>query len=212
MGYMCPYCGEGLPEDEECPCQAIDDGPSDFTFGRTAKREQDQRRRDQLRSAGLLESFTPAEIGDRDGWLCGICKDPSRLVDPSPDAPRALSPSIDHILPVSAGGQHNRANVRITHLWCNVERNSSKTPSPDSMRSKLSRLLDGTPIPEELHRNTSSSWHWPARSRIEFMIALYIATGRVACRRQLPLILVTETQKHGSKGPPARWPVIVLAL
>ena len=29
-----------------------------------------------MRAAGLLESFTKAEIGDRDGWLCGICKDP----------------------------------------------------------------------------------------------------------------------------------------
>jgi hypothetical protein len=23
MGYICPYCGEGLPEDEECPCQSF---------------------------------------------------------------------------------------------------------------------------------------------------------------------------------------------
>jgi hypothetical protein len=22
MGYICPYCGEGLPEDEDCPCSA----------------------------------------------------------------------------------------------------------------------------------------------------------------------------------------------
>jgi hypothetical protein len=25
MGYICPYCGEGLPEDETCPCQSYTD-------------------------------------------------------------------------------------------------------------------------------------------------------------------------------------------
>jgi hypothetical protein len=132
-----------------------------------------------MRAAGQVESFTAAEIGDRDGWLCGICLDIARPVDPGPGAPRALSPSIDHIVPVSAGGQHARSNVRITHLWCNVERNSGGTPDPAYMRARLSRLLDGSPIPEELHRAQFPSWQWPASPRIEYMIALYIAAGRV---------------------------------
>lgn len=29
MGYICPYCGEGLPEDETCPCQSFADGEDD---------------------------------------------------------------------------------------------------------------------------------------------------------------------------------------
>jgi hypothetical protein len=143
------------------------------------KRQQDRRRREQMHAAGQVESFTTAEIGDRDGWLCGICQDIARPVDPDPDAPRALSPSIDHIVPVSAGGRHARSNVRITHLWCNVERNSGETPDPAYMRARLSHLLDGSPIPEELHRAQFPSWQWPAIPRIEYMIALYIAAGRV---------------------------------
>jgi hypothetical protein len=23
MGYICPYCDEGLPKDETCPCQSL---------------------------------------------------------------------------------------------------------------------------------------------------------------------------------------------
>jgi 5-methylcytosine-specific restriction endonuclease McrA len=178
MGYICPHCGEGLPEDEECPCQAI--GDDDLGRGRAAKRGQDRRRKCLIRANGSVESFTHAEIGERDDWVCGICQDTNRLVDPQPGAARALSPSIDHIVPVSGGGPHTRTNVRITHLWCNVERNSGEPRSPEYMRAKLSRLVDGTPVPEELHRSQFPSWRWPASPHIEYMIALYIAAGQVA--------------------------------
>jgi hypothetical protein len=133
-----------------------------------------------MRTAGPPEAFTTAEIGHHDGWVCGICQDPGRLVDPSPGAPRALSPSVDHVVAVSRGGPHTRDNARIAHLWCNVERGSGKTRSPEYMRARLSQVLDGTPIPEELHRSRSPSWAWPASPRIEFTIALYITAGWVA--------------------------------
>ena len=175
MGYICPDCGEGLPADKECPCQAIAD-----ELARAAKRGQDRRRINLMRASGPVESFTAAEIGERDGWVCGICQDVGRLVDPRPTAPRALSPSIDHIIAVSAGGTHTRTNVRITHLWCNTERNSGEPSPPECMRAQLSRLLDGTPVPEEIHRRQFPSWRWPASRRIETMIALYIAAGQLA--------------------------------
>jgi 5-methylcytosine-specific restriction endonuclease McrA len=173
MGYICPYCGEGLPEDELCPCQS--GGPFD-----DRQRGNDHRRRIQMKANGPAEAFKRAEIGDRDRWVCGICQDQERLVDPRTGAPRALSPSIDHVIPLSAGGAHTRANVCIAHLWCNVEKNAGPAPDPEYMRAALTRILDGTPVPEELHRGQHSSWAWPARPRIEYMIALYIAAGRVA--------------------------------
>jgi hypothetical protein len=178
MGYICPQCSDGL-EDEEGPCQAAGDGPGDLNLAGSAKRQQDQRRRNRMRAAGPVESFTAAEVGHRDAWLCGICQDTARLVDPEPSAPLALSPSVDHIVPVSGGGQHARTNVRITHLWCNVERNSGGTPDPEYMRARLSYLLDGSPVPEELHRSRFPSWQWPASPWIEYMIALYITAAQV---------------------------------
>ncbi|MGI8448787.1 MAG: HNH endonuclease [Streptosporangiaceae bacterium] len=133
-----------------------------------------------MRASGPVESFTAGEIGERDGWVCGICQDASRPVDPRPTAPRALSPSVDHIIAVSAGGTHTRANVRITHLWCNTERNTYEPPPPECMRALLSRLLDGIPVPEEIHRRQFPAWQSPASKHIENMIALYIAAGQVA--------------------------------
>lgn len=67
------------------------------------------------RSAG--EEFAPTEIAERDGWRCGLCDQPINAALASPD-PMALS--IDHVVPVSRGGEHTRANVQAAHLRCNV--------------------------------------------------------------------------------------------
>ena len=176
-----------------------------------ATREQSQRRQARMRANGPVESFTVAEIGERDGWVCGVCMDPARLVELPPEhvkvAPedlvdwpvppdeaievyegpkrrRPLSASIDHIVPIATGGTNTRSNMQITHLFCNLEKNSSSSKTgflrPEYVRARLSRLLDGTPVPEELRRSCFASWAYPAPRRIEFMIALNIAAGEVA--------------------------------
>lgn len=78
-----------------------------------------EKRRVLMRTNGAWEDFTRAEIGERDGWVCGIC---TVAVDPSLSYPDQLSQSTDHIVPLSLGGEHTRANVRITHWICNVRR------------------------------------------------------------------------------------------
>lgn len=61
-------------------------------------------------------------VGERDGWQCGIC---SLSVDNSLSYPEPMSASLDHIVPLSRGGSHVYANVRITHLSCNVNRHAA---------------------------------------------------------------------------------------
>jgi hypothetical protein len=97
---------------------------------------------------------------------------------------RPLSASIDHIMPRAAGGTDDRDNLQLAHLFCNLEKNESDAASrhlqPKYMRAKLANLIDGTPIPEELHRGRFPSWAYPARRHTELMIALYIDAGEVA--------------------------------
>ena len=64
-------------------------------------------------------------VGDRDGWRCGIPGCRRRPIDPTKPWPHPLSPSIDHIEPLSRGGLHVYANVRIAHLACNTARGNS---------------------------------------------------------------------------------------
>jgi 5-methylcytosine-specific restriction endonuclease McrA len=86
--------------------------------GTAIRRAADHRRRVRL-AGGRSERFLNEDIFERDGWICGICHKPvdRDLVHPDP-----ASPSLDHIVPVSQGGDHVRANVRLAHLACNVRR------------------------------------------------------------------------------------------
>lgn len=55
-------------------------------------------------------------VGERDGWVCQICLRPTnRTADPlHPDAP-----TVDHIVPLSKGGQHTMSNVQLACYSCN---------------------------------------------------------------------------------------------
>ena len=89
-----------------------------------AKRKRDlakaKRRRAAQRRADA-EDVDRDLVGERDGWRCGICR---RKVDQRRQYPHPLSPSLDHVIPLSQGGRHTYANTRITHLRCNLARSN----------------------------------------------------------------------------------------
>lgn len=78
---------------------------------------------DQLRRARKIgveyEHFSSKEIFERDDWRCGICE---HTVDSKLRYPHPRSASLDHVIPLSKGGGHTRANTRCSHLECNVRR------------------------------------------------------------------------------------------
>lgn len=79
-----------------------------------------QRRRALMRDPSA-EKVDRDVVGERDGWKCGICR---KRVDNSIPWPNPLSPSLDHIVPLSRGGDHTYANSRISHLVCNMQRSN----------------------------------------------------------------------------------------
>lgn len=70
-------------------------------------------------SAVWVEHVDRDVVGARDGWRCGICRGVIRrtLAYPHP-----RSASLDHVEPLSLGGEHSYANTRIAHLFCNLSR------------------------------------------------------------------------------------------
>lgn len=68
------------------------------------------------RQARLLGQFVErvyrSVVFKRDKGICGICHKP---VDPS-------DWHLDHIIPISRGGEHSYANVQVTHPFCNVSK------------------------------------------------------------------------------------------
>jgi 5-methylcytosine-specific restriction endonuclease McrA len=81
-------------------------------------REHNATRRARLRAV-VAESFDPYEVFERDDWICGLCDGP---IDPSAAYPDPMSPSLDHVVPVSRGGVHSRANCQAAHLVCNIRK------------------------------------------------------------------------------------------
>ena len=90
---------------------------------------RDARRRLRERPSVEVEAFTRDQIGDRDGWVCGICREhvdrsiPAWMPGTWVQDRRAAS--IDHVVPLAKGGQHTRENVQIAHLGCNVDKNDA---------------------------------------------------------------------------------------
>jgi 5-methylcytosine-specific restriction endonuclease McrA len=58
------------------------------------------------------ERFTLLEIAMRDGWSCHLCGE---------DVTQG-NWSMDHLIPVSKGGPHTKANVKLAHRRCNSRR------------------------------------------------------------------------------------------
>jgi 5-methylcytosine-specific restriction endonuclease McrA len=61
-----------------------------------------------------------ATLYARDGGRCGICRRPVPEKPPGKRHPQM--PSVDHVVPLSHGGEHSYANTRLAHLSCNVQR------------------------------------------------------------------------------------------
>jgi 5-methylcytosine-specific restriction endonuclease McrA len=83
----------------------------------TDRRKDRWHRRRALKAAAATgEPVLMAEIAERDGWRCSLCRQP---VDPAVQWPDRLSPSLDHRVPISKGGAHDPSNVFLAHLGCN---------------------------------------------------------------------------------------------
>lgn len=73
-------------------------------------------RRARLAGAHTIHHIERADVFERDGWTCYLCHRP---LDPAADPYDPSSPTIDHVVPLSRGGQHVLDNVRTACLGCN---------------------------------------------------------------------------------------------
>lgn len=83
------------------------------------RRKANYHKRRALKHGTQVEDLQPVDIYERDVWLCGLCMTP---VDPDCAWPDPMSPSLDHIKPLSLGGTHTYENVQLAHLVCNVSK------------------------------------------------------------------------------------------
>lgn len=80
------------------------------------------RRRTRMKNV-RYEVVTLEDVKATHGPDCHICNMP---IDFSLEWPHPQSKSLDHVRPLSKGGTHELANVKLAHLTCN-QRKSDKT-------------------------------------------------------------------------------------
>lgn len=76
---------------------------------RPSGRKSAQKRR-AIKKQVFVEAVDPIVVFKRDNGICGICR---RKVLPSG------AWEIDHVIPISKGGEHSYANVQLSHRVCN---------------------------------------------------------------------------------------------
>jgi 5-methylcytosine-specific restriction endonuclease McrA len=77
-----------------------------------------------MRGAAIeVERYTTQEIAERDNWTCHLCK--RKVTKRQLPHAHPRSATIDHLVPVSAGGDDVRANVALAHWSCNAARSDT---------------------------------------------------------------------------------------
>lgn len=94
----------------------------DYYRRTSEKKKADARARTALIRGVTVEHFLHADVFDRDEWKCGICGD---VIDRDLRYPDPRSVSLDHIVPLAAGGAHTKANTQAAHLCCNMSKGAS---------------------------------------------------------------------------------------
>lgn len=110
-----------LPATRPCLCGAPVERPRRvcdecLRQHRIERKKQEKRRRRAAKRGGLSEPYTLAEIAARDRSRCALC---GGRVAMQQVVPHPKAPTIDHVVPVSEGGDDTRANVQLAHFRCN---------------------------------------------------------------------------------------------
>lgn len=97
------------------------------------KKRRDKRQHKDLRRARKRGAFVAAvyrrDIFERDQWRCQLCDKPVRR---NAVVPHPLAPTLDHIVPLAAGGTHEPANCQLAHYLCNSRKGAA--PADDQLR------------------------------------------------------------------------------
>lgn len=80
------------------------------------RRDSDRKKRRKARlRAGQVDRIKSHDIYQRDNWQCGLC---GKTVNPN-HQDKMQRESLDHIVPLAAGGPHTADNLQLAHRICN---------------------------------------------------------------------------------------------
>ena len=89
---------------------------------RSCKVAVSSRNRLTKKRTNFVERVFRSKVFRRDHWICQLCGDPTSSKW-TPNDPWA--PTLDHIIPIAAGGEHSYANTQCAHAICNSRKQDS---------------------------------------------------------------------------------------
>jgi len=122
-GYKVAYCSIGCANRNTAPAKG-----QAKRLPLTARRERNRIKNDLRRArihGSKYEEVDRLAVFARDRWQCGLCGKP---VPQSASYPDPRSASLDHIVPVSQGGDHTYANCQLAHFGCNSRKRDRGEP------------------------------------------------------------------------------------
>lgn len=73
------------------------------------------------------DDIDPVMLFERDEWTCHLCLHP---IDRHRRCPDPLAATMDHLLPLSLGGQHTWENTAAAHAICNFNKGAKLSLDP----------------------------------------------------------------------------------
>ena len=98
------------------------------------------RRKRALHLAVHSEPYTRKQVFEKSGGICGICGLP---IETNHGVRRQLWFTVDHIQPISKGGEDTLQNVQAAHNLCNMTKNNLVLAEDRllNLREKISKLI-----------------------------------------------------------------------
>ena len=84
-----------------------------------AKNRRERRRRRARLAGAVSDAYSLTQIAERDGWRCGICL---QVVGKKFDSNHPRAATVDHIVPLSDGGDDVLTNLQLAHRSCNSKK------------------------------------------------------------------------------------------
>lgn len=123
---ICHKCGKSYKRKDGRLCYC-----SSSCAKRMANHRKENERRIKIKEALVNKDITLDKLAIRDNNICWICnkkvnKKDCEWRDNSFVAGQNY-PSIDHVIPLSKGGEHSWDNVRLAHMKCNTNKGNRNT-------------------------------------------------------------------------------------
>ncbi len=123
---------------EECGEEFITDKKKKYCSQRCANRRNNrvlwQNREKRIRDALVDKDISLEKVYKKDKGICYLCGEVCDWNDYTMQGDTFIAgnryPSIEHVKPLSKGGEHSWKNVRLAHRWCNAIKSNTANISP----------------------------------------------------------------------------------